>query len=304
MPASTLFADHDALEGFEKWRTLLRTRTLSVARRYQTGAYVCGRPGTGKTHTVLEAIDAERLPRIYRNSSMSANGLWEELEANPESTLILDDISNLFTYKRALQVLLAALGGRPGEPRPVTYSIKGTKKEFMYNGGIIAISNLPLKRDPLATALSSRVPPLDFEPTDEMVRAFMIAEAEKGYFDLSPEECLEVVGFVIEESYRSEYRLDLRYMIRGWQDRRMWRHGHAESDWRDLIRSGMRRITVEEMEEPVGRAEKTRVKQEIAARLYEEFPDDKATRDAEWRKLTGDSPWSMYRHIRRALGRE
>ena len=75
MPASTLSADQDSLEGFEKWRTLLRTRTLSVARRYQTGAYVCGRPGTGKTHTVLEAIDAERLPRIYRNSSMSANGL-------------------------------------------------------------------------------------------------------------------------------------------------------------------------------------------------------------------------------------
>ena len=92
------------------------------------GTYICGRPGTGKTHTVLEAIDAEGLPRIYRNSSMSANGLWEELEANPESTLVLDDISNLFSYKRALQVLLAALGGRAGEPRPVTYSIKGTKE--------------------------------------------------------------------------------------------------------------------------------------------------------------------------------
>ena len=116
-----------------------RARTLSVGHRYQTGTYICGRPGTGKTHTVLEAIDAEGLPRIYRNSSMSANGLWEELEANPESTLILDDISNLFSYKRALQVLLAALGGRAGEPRPVTYSIKGTKKQIMFEGGIIAI---------------------------------------------------------------------------------------------------------------------------------------------------------------------
>lgn len=304
MSSLAFVADQDALEGFEKWRALLRARTLSVAHRYQTGAYICGRPGTGKTHVVRETIDAEGLPHIYRNSSMSANGLWEELEANPETTLILDDISNLFTYKRALQVLLAALGGRPGEPRPVTYSIKGTKKQIMFTGGIIAISNLPLKRDPLGTALSSRVPPLDYEPSDDMVRAFMITEAEKGYLDLSPEECLEVVGFVIEESYRSEYRLDLRYMIRGWQDRRMWNHGHAECGWRDLIRSGMRRISVEEMGEPVSRAEKTKWKRETAARLYKEYPTDKAARDAEWVTLTGDSPWTLYRHHRQVRGRE
>ena len=170
----------------------------------------------------------------------------------------------------------------------------------MFEGGIIAISNLPLKRDPLATALSSRVPPLDYEPSDDMVKAFMVAEARKGYLDLSSEECLEVVEFVIDESYRSEYRLDFRYMFRGWQDRRMWQDGRTECDWRDLIRSGMRRITVEEMVEPVGRAERKIQKREIAARLFKEYPTDKAARDTEWEKLTGDSPWSMYRHFRQS----
>ena len=137
-----------------------------------------------------------------------------------------------------------------------------------------------------------------------MVKAFMVAEARKGYLDLSPGDCMEVLEFVIEESYLSEYRLDLRYMFRGWQDRRMWQDGHTACDWRDLIRSGMRRISVDEIGEAGGRAEKTRRKREIAARLFEQFPSDKAARDAEWEKLTGDSPWSMYRHFRRAIGQE
>lgn len=171
-------------------------------------------------------------------------------------------------------------------------------------GGVVIISNLPLKRDPLATNLSSGVPPLDYEPSDKMVRAFMIVEERKDHLDLSPDDCLEVVEFVIEESHRSEYRLDLRYMFRGWQDRRMWQDGRTECDWRDLIRSGMRRISVDEIGEAGGRAEKTQRKLEIAARLFKEFPSDKAARDAEWERLTGDSPWSMYRHFRKALGQE
>jgi hypothetical protein len=297
-------ADRGALDGLARWRALLAARTISVALRYQTGTYVCGRPGTGKTHTVLETLDAEGVPFIYRNASMSANGLWEELEANPEGTLVLDDISNLFTYKRALQVLLAALGGRPGEPRPVSYSVKGTKKQMMFNGGVVAISNLPLRRDPLAVALSSRVPTLDYEPTDDMIRAFMLESASRGYLDMGPGECLEVVAFVIEESYRSEYRLDLRHMVRGWQDRRLWRDGHAaECEWRDLVRSGMRRISVEEMGSG-GRAEQTRRKREIATRLSEQYPTDRAARGAEWQRLTGDSPWTMYRHLRLARAAE
>lgn len=56
---------------------------------------------------------------------------------------------------------------------------------FEFSGGIIAISNLPLSRDPVADAVASRVRPLEHEPTDEMIAAFMREQALNGFSDMT-----------------------------------------------------------------------------------------------------------------------
>jgi hypothetical protein len=118
---------------------------------------------------------------------------------------------------------------------------------------VIAVSNLPLRRDPLADAVQSRVPLLEHEPSDEMLAAFMRHRAADGYEDLTAAECLEVVEFVIAETRACDYRLDLRAMAKGWGDFRLAKHGKAHRPWRELVASGLKKVIAGG---PVGSADK------------------------------------------------
>ncbi|QDV37620.1 hypothetical protein [Tautonia plasticadhaerens] len=148
---------------------LIRDRTRSMAERYQVGAYLVGRPGSSKTHTVQETLERLDTPWTYRNSRMSPMGLYCLLEEHPEYTVALDDIHTMFGQDAALQILMGALGGRPGQVRTVAITTKDERKSSEFSGGIIAISNLLLGRDPLADAVASRVARLEHEPSDEMI---------------------------------------------------------------------------------------------------------------------------------------
>ena len=294
--------DRTHLDEFESMLDLIRDRTRSVAERYQVGAYLVGRPGSSKTYTVNETLERLDTPWTYRNSRMSPMGLYCLLEEHPEHTVVLDDISTLFGQPAALQILMAALGGRPGRPRTVTYTTKDERRSFLFAGGVIAVSNLPLGRDPLADALASRVALLEHEPSDEMIAAFMRDRALRGFEDVPPEECLEVVEFVIAESRACDYRLDLRAMTKAWQDYRLEFHGKARRPWRDLVRSSLMRLVGEDGPRGEGRAGRLAWEGRIALELYERFPEDRGSREAEWRRLVGSGPDSLYRR-RRELDR-
>jgi len=298
-PDAGLSGDDQAhLDEFEAMLDLIRDRTRSVAEGYQVGAYLVGRPGSSKTYTVLETLERLDTPWTYRNSRMSPMGLYCLLEEHPEHTVVLDDIHTLFGQDAALQILMAALGGRPGQARTVTYTTKDERKSFEFSGGIIAISNLPLGRDPLADAVASRVALLEHEPSDEMIAAFMRAQALKGFEDVTPRECLEVVEFLIAETRACDYRLDLRAMNKAWQDYRLDLHGKAVRPWRDLVRSGLKRLVSDNRPRPEGRAGRIAWERRVAQELFERFPLDKGQRDAEWERLVGSSPHSLYRRKR------
>src|SRR3954466_6280890 len=106
--------DQAHLDEFRAMLDLIRDRTRSVAERYQVGAYLVGRPGSSKTYTVQETLERLDTPWTYRNSRMSPMGLYCLLEEHPEHVVVLDDIHTLFGQDAALQILMAALGGRPG----------------------------------------------------------------------------------------------------------------------------------------------------------------------------------------------
>src|SRR3954453_17949182 len=116
--------DEALLDEFEAMLDLIRDRTRSVAEGYQVGAYLVGRPGSSKTYTVQATLERLDTPWTYRNSRMSPMGLYCLLEEHPEHTVVLDDISTLFNQPQSLQILMAALGGKPGRPRTVTYVTK------------------------------------------------------------------------------------------------------------------------------------------------------------------------------------
>lgn len=276
-------SEHDChkVEALEAKLQIIRDRVRSVADRYQTACYLVGRHGTSKTFTVREELNALDVPWEYKNARMTPMGLFCFLQEHPEHVLVLDDIASLFTNEQALQILLAALGGEPGEPRVVSYRSKDRDLNFEFSGGVIAISNVALRHDPLVQAVGSRVTLLEHEPTDEEIAAFMRLLSMKGFLDLSATECLEVAEFVIYETRQHDHRLDLRHLTKGWQDFRQFKHGRARTPWQDLVRTSLHKLALEPLI-PLSKKDEIALQRQLIVELVKKYPDDRPRQLAEW----------------------
>lgn len=238
-------SEQDLLHSFEQKQQLIRDRVASVVHGYHTAAYLVGRPGTSKTHTVRDELERLEEPWVYQNARMTPMGLFEFIAEHPEHIIVLDDIASLFKNDQAVQILLAALDGKPGQPRVVTYKSADVEQKVLFSGAIIAISNVPLRSDPLARALGSRIVMLEHEPSDGEISAFMRHLATNGFEDLSVDECIEVAEFIISETREFNLRLDLRHLTKAFQDYRQHKHGRSQTSWRDLVRTSLRKLAIE-----------------------------------------------------------
>ncbi len=306
--------DAKRVQQFERLLDLIRDRTEQASRRHHNGVLVFGRAGTGKTRTVTDTLNTLTLPWHLWNARMSPMGLHCVMQENAEAVIVIDDLATLFgtSNKAALQVLLAGLGGEPGEPRQVTYATAKDRVSFWFKGSIILIANQLPKRDAIVDALISRVCLLEHEPSDETIAAFMQAPALKGYKsetltepnEIKPAEALGVVNYVIAEAQDTEYRLDLRYMTAGWQDYLFWLSGKSRHHWQTLVKSSMKKIVDNDRLVPTTRAERKEWEQQVALDLFRRFPqpEDKDQRDKEWAELTKKGPDSLYRRRRELEG--
>ena len=273
--------DENLVQEFEGKLQFIRDRVASVAHQYHTGWYLTGRPGTSKTFTVKQELDRMEEPNLYRNARMNAWGLFSLLADHPEHVIVLDDVTSLYNSKQAMQILLAALDGTPGKARPVSYRTKETEETIPFSGSIIAISNLPLRSDPLARALGSRIVVLEHEPSDDEISAFMRHLALKSFKDLSPDECMEVAEFIIAETRAHDQRLDLRHLTKACQDYRQYKHGRAKTSWQDLVRTSLRKL-INESVLPMKKSEDMDNQRQLVKELMERFPDDSKRQLAEW----------------------
>ena len=238
-------SEQELLHSFEMKQQLIRDRVASVVHGYHTATYLVGRPGTSKTHTVREELERLEEPWIYQNARMTPMGLFDFVAEHPEHIIVLDDIASLFKNDQAVQILLAALDGNPGEPRVVTYKSADVEQKVLFSGAIIAISNIPLRADPLARALGSRIVMVEHEPSDNEIAAFMRNLARSGFEDLTVDECIEVAEFIISETRQFDLRLDLRHLTKAFQDFRQHKHGRSRTSWRDLVRTSLRKLAIE-----------------------------------------------------------
>lgn len=291
-------AQAEALAQYHQLVALLADRVRSVAKGYQTGAYVTGRPGSGKTHTVRRILDECQANYVFLNGRVSPAALFQEIEDRPESLLVIDDVPLLFNNAQAAQILMAAIGGDPGVPRWVTYSTKTLRSKVDFQGGIVAVSNRPLRHDPVGSALASRLATLEHEPTDEMLISFMKSESRKGMKDVTAKECSMVLEYIIDVCRSGDHRIDLRHYFKGIEDYRCWKSETCESDWRILVRSSVRRVGADDLPPmPVSRSETKAAEHEIVRELHER----RLARDIleiEWRQRTGKEMDSYYRRKR------
>lgn len=272
---------------------IIRDRVHGVSQGYNAGLYIVGRSGTSKTYTVVEELRRADATWIRRNARMSAMGLFELLSDYPEHSIVLDDVPSLFADKQAIQILLPALDGNPGTPRKVTYKTRDRDERVEFSGGIIGISNLELRNDPLANALASRVVMLEHEPTDDEIASFMKSLAVSGYKGLSSDECLEVVTFLITEMRDFDRRLDLRYLNKAYEDYRQYKDGNAKTGWKNLVRTSLRKLPTELNVLPT-KQDEIRQQIELVGRLIEKYPKNRRRQIKE----SGLSQSTFYERLR------
>ena len=204
--AATKPASKEPLEQYRQLVALLADRVRSVAEGFQTDAYVTGRSGVGKTYTVRQTLGQYKTQSTYLNGRITPAALYDTFEEHPEAIFIIDDVPLLFANLQASQILMAAAGGDPGNIRLITYLTKNQSRATKFRGGIIAISNIALAQDPAGQALASRFALHHFDPTDEMLDAFLTKTAARGCGGVAAHEALKILDYVrtlCRESSRS-----------------------------------------------------------------------------------------------------
>ena len=298
--------DHDrrALGDLHSCLSVVRDRVRGVALRHHTGFYLFGRPGTGKTYNIRRTLEQDGVKYYYHHGHLTPMGLFELLEEHPDCIIVLDDVAEILNQRIAVQILLAALGSQPGETgvRIVKYHRQRLDVTVRFTGGIILISNLDLHAAPLLNALKSRIHYLKYNPGDAQISALMRDIASRGWPagspTITPIESMYIADFLIEESQKRGYRLDLRLLVdKAFPDYLQHRDGQTETHWKDLVRATLdeQLIFLQHTQAgPKTRQDKKETEHEIVRKLVAEHHGRRDRIDA-WMKLTGKSERAYYR---------
>ncbi|QDU20598.1 hypothetical protein [Urbifossiella limnaea] len=296
--------DRDAalLESLEHKQQLIRDRVQGVAEGYQTGFYLWGEGGTSKSYTVEQTLQQLGTPYKLTNSRLTGKGLFKLLRDFPDAVHVIEDAEAMFADKTTSGVLRSALWGQVGrdgkQERLVCWQTGPLRDEFVFTGGIILVANCGLDDLPQLRAIKTRVPCLQYLPTNEEVAALMRVIARKGHdhgpYALSPDECSEVAEEIIARSSRLRRNLDLRLLVNTFKDRIQFENGSSVTHWLDLLESRMKERVVA----PLGgfgvRAQRNAQEVEVAGRIAH-LPAPE--RLVAWQAETGKSRAELYRAL-------
>ena len=290
------------LASLEDKLQLVRDRTRSVALGYQNGFFLWGEGGTSKSFSVEETL--KELKKDYRltNTRITGKGLFRLLRDFPDSIHLLEDAETMLGDKSTYGVLRSALWGQAGksgeQERVVTWQTASLREEFTFSGGVIILSNQPLDNVAELRAVKTRIPTLQFAPTNSEIAAKMRAIAKLGHrhgqHELLPESCLEVAKEIIERSSRLQRNLDLRLLINTFRDRLQFENGDSETHWLDLLDSRMKEVVLPRLVATGIRAA-TKSSELVFVKSIEQLPPQ--DRLEAWVKETGKSKAALYRRL-------
>jgi len=238
-----------ALTTLHRQQSLIKDRIRAVVHREANGVYLHGRPGSSKTYLVRMTLESLGQRYAYSNGHLTPVGLFDLIEENPQSVIVLDDVSAIFEQPKALQILLAALGTPHdgSRTRTVRYKTATVDKVAHFEGSIIAISNLQLAghANAVLEALQDRVHVMAFEPSDEEVEAAIYEIAGTSPRGVDAHGAVEVASFLLEQCRGMGLRPSVRLFVdKALPDYRLWKAGNTESDWHDLVRSSVRQMVI------------------------------------------------------------
>lgn len=285
-------------------QSLIRDRVRAIACGEANGIYLHGRPGLSKTYLIRTTLDNLGTRYEYSNGHVTPLGLFELIEKSPNSVIVLDDVSSIFTQPMALQILLAALGTRHDgdRTRTVRYKRANEDRVVYFSGSIIAISNLQLAghTNQVLDALRDRVHVMSYEPTDEEIEASIHEIAGSSPRGVPAHDAVEVASFLLDACRESGVRPSIRlYVDKALPDFRLWKKGNTESHWNDLVRSSVRQMVIAQ-EQPlrdISRKEQIDSERRLVQAICSQFPCRKLRVDT-WVARTGKSQAAFYRRYR------
>lgn len=292
------------LQSLRNRKALIRDRIRAVVHGQANGIYFHGRPGLSKTYLVRTTLESLNVRYAYSSGHLTPVGLFELLEQNPDSVIVLDDVSSIFSQATALQILLAALGTSHdgSRARSVRYKRATIERVVHFSGGIIAISNLQLEghSNQVLAALQDRVHLMSYEPTDAEIEAEIFHIASTAPRTVASVDATLVAQFLLELCRESGVRPSIRlYMDKALPDFAFWQQGKSESDWRDLVRSSVQQMVIAQQHplRDISRKEQIAGERRLVEELCEMFPG-RHERVAAWKARTGKSQAAFYRRFK------
>ena len=291
------------LENLHLKQSLIRDRIRGVVHLAANGVYLHGRAGVSKTYLVRNTLENLCQRYAYSNGHLTPVGLFELIEANPQSVIVLDDVTSIFGSPKALQILLAALGTSHNgcRTRTIRYKTANTDRVVFFEGSIVAISNLSLGEhsSQVLQALQDRVQVMAYEPTDDEIEAHIYEIAGTSPRGVPAPKAVEVAGFLLDECRTVGVRPSLRLFIdKALADFKLWSDEHTESHWHDLVRSSVRQSVITQQH---GLRDMTRRDQMVAERkLVSEICAAYCSRPERlqaWKQVTGKGQSAFYRRL-------
>jgi hypothetical protein len=236
-PAAPKAADPEMTFGINERFEILEHFVDMVAARTLPSAIITGEGGLGKTHTVLKTLkkagifnideadigakfdsELDRSSFVIVKGFSTAKGLYRTLYENKGRIVVFDDCDSVLKDPVASNLLKAALDSY--DKRVITWNAEGfggeddLPKSFIFTGGVIFISNMPMYKIP--QAIISRSMPADVSMTRSEIIERMTAIVKGGDFLVGYEMAhkMDALKFIAENANRPEIKsINLRTLI-------------------------------------------------------------------------------------------
>jgi len=185
-----------------------------VGKKYFDSLIVVGKPGIGKSYTVIETLKKHRIEYVYHTGFRSPLSLYNFLYKHREDLIVFDDTAGIMNNKTAISILDPVLW--PVNSKRIvqwgTTSDLVEIPEFEFKGRIIFICNRLPKAAPDVVS-RCMVYRLDYS-YDELIE-IMRSIAQKPSRGLSVKERKMIVEFIAENTDEAtrDFNLRLQYKI-------------------------------------------------------------------------------------------
>ena len=128
--------------------------------------------------------------------------------------------------------------------RTVTWTTYEKEHSFLFTGGVIVTSKLPLADLPELQAVKTRIACMHLQAGDAELVALMHSIALRGYERdgrrLEPRECRQVCEYVIDQSRALHWQMDIWLQVNSFESFAQWQKNDVGCHWHDLVASRLR----------------------------------------------------------------